>query len=50
LAAALELLADSRLDALVAPPVGFHELPLRLPDILARESGVLCQRVTYPAA
>jgi NADPH:quinone reductase-like Zn-dependent oxidoreductase len=50
LAAALELLADSRLDALVAPPVGFHELPLRLPDILARESGVLCQLVTYPAA
>jgi threonine dehydrogenase-like Zn-dependent dehydrogenase len=50
LAAALELLADSRLDALVAPPVGFHELPLRLPDILARESGVLCQLVAYPAA
>ena len=50
LAAALELLADSRLDALVAPPVGFHELPPRLPDILARESGVLCQLVAYPAA
>ena len=50
LAAALELLSDARLDALVAPPVEFHELPTRLPDILARESGVLCQLVAYPAA
>ena len=48
LAAALDLLADSRLDALVAPSVGFHELPHRLPDILAPESGVLCQLVSYP--
>ena len=50
LAAALELLADPRLDALIAPAVGFRELPIRLPDILARESGVLCQLVAYPAA
>ena len=49
LAAALELLADPRLDALIAPAIGFHELPTRLPDILARESGVLCQLVAYPA-
>jgi hypothetical protein len=48
LAAALDLLADSRLDALLAPAVGFHDLPMRLPAILAPESGVLCQLVTYP--
>ena len=50
LAAALDLLADPRLDALIAPPVRFHELPSRLPDILAPGSGVLCQLVVYPAA
>ena len=50
MAAALELLADSRLDALIAPAIGFHQLPTRLPDILARESGVLCQLVAYPEA
>ncbi|MGD0719696.1 MAG: zinc-binding alcohol dehydrogenase [Roseiarcus sp.] len=50
LAAALDLLADSRLDGLLAPAVGFHDLPLRLPDILAPQSGVLCQLVTYPGA
>jgi threonine dehydrogenase-like Zn-dependent dehydrogenase len=50
LAAALDLLVDSPLDALIAPAVGFHELPKRLPDILAPESGALCQLVTYPAA
>jgi NADPH:quinone reductase-like Zn-dependent oxidoreductase len=49
LAAALDLLEDSRLDALIAPAVGLHELPMRLPDIFAPESGVLCQPVTYPA-
>jgi hypothetical protein len=50
LAAALDLLADSRLDALIAPAVGFHELPIRLPDILVPESGALCQLVKYPEA
>jgi threonine dehydrogenase-like Zn-dependent dehydrogenase len=50
LAAALDLLADSRLDALIAPGIAFHELPARLPDILAPESGPLCQLVIYPAA
>jgi threonine dehydrogenase-like Zn-dependent dehydrogenase len=47
LAAALELLADGRLDALLAPPVRFADLPARLPDILAPGSGVLCQRIDY---
>jgi NADPH:quinone reductase-like Zn-dependent oxidoreductase len=50
LAAALDLLADARLDALLAPPVRFSALPDRLPDILARESGALCPIVVYPAA
>lgn len=50
LAAALDLLADSRLDALIAPPVAFHELPARLADILAPESGILCPAIDYPTA
>jgi NADPH:quinone reductase-like Zn-dependent oxidoreductase len=50
LAAALDLLVDPRLDALIAPAVKFYDLPARLPDILAPESGILCQLVTYPAA
>ena len=50
LAAALDLLADKRLDALLAPAIDFHELPARLPDILAPRGGVLCQLVSYPAA
>ena len=49
LAAALDLLADARLDALLAPAIEFHDLPARLPDILSAQSGVLCQVVTYPA-
>ena len=50
LAAALDLLADKRLDALLAPAIKFHELPAQLPDILAPRGGVLCQLVAYPAA
>jgi NADPH:quinone reductase-like Zn-dependent oxidoreductase len=50
LAAALDLLAEPALDALIAPAVTFDELPARLPDILAPESGMLCQLVEYPAA
>jgi hypothetical protein len=48
LEAALVLTADERLDALVTPAVTFHELPLRLPDILKPHSGVLCQLISYP--
>jgi hypothetical protein len=48
LAAAIELLADDRLDALIAPPVRFDDLPAQLPNILAPGSGVLCQRIDYP--
>jgi NADPH:quinone reductase-like Zn-dependent oxidoreductase len=48
--AALALLADPALDALIAPAVEFHDLPAALPKILAGSSGVLCQLVRYPAA
>jgi NADPH:quinone reductase-like Zn-dependent oxidoreductase len=47
LAAALGLLADGRLDALLAPAVAFGDLPRRLPDILDAGSGILCQLITY---
>jgi NADPH:quinone reductase-like Zn-dependent oxidoreductase len=47
LAAAVRLLADPRLDALLAPEVGFCDLPRRLPDILDARSGVVCQLISY---
>jgi threonine dehydrogenase-like Zn-dependent dehydrogenase len=47
LAAALTLLADTRLDSLLAPGIAFAELPRRLPDILSTDSGVLCQPINY---
>ena len=50
MAAALGLLRDARLDALIAPPIRFADLPAELPRILAPSSGVLCQRIDYPAA
>lgn len=49
LAAALGLLADDRLDALLAPPIAFTDLPAQLPRILKPGSGVLCQLIDYPA-
>ena len=48
LAAALDLLGDRRLDALLGASVDFHALPQHLSDILAPESGSLCPLVTYP--
>jgi threonine dehydrogenase-like Zn-dependent dehydrogenase len=48
LAAALDLLREDALDALIAPAVDFHDLPARLPAILSPQSGVLCQLVRYP--
>jgi len=48
LAAALALLDDGRLDALLAPAVAFRDLPRRLPDILDARNGVLCQPIAYP--
>jgi len=48
LAAALALLADPRLDALLAPAVAFQDLARRLPDILDAGNGILCQPISYP--
>jgi NADPH:quinone reductase-like Zn-dependent oxidoreductase len=48
LAAALALLADARLDALLAPAVAFHDLARLLPDILDARNGALCQLISYP--
>jgi len=48
IAAALDLLADPRLDALLAPAVPFAELAMRVPDILAPASPILCQLIDYP--
>jgi len=50
LAAAIDLLADPALDSLLAPPVAFHDLPARLPDILEPSGGTLSQVIRYPAA
>jgi threonine dehydrogenase-like Zn-dependent dehydrogenase len=47
LAAAVSLLADERLDALLTPALPFEDLPRRLPDILGPGSGVLCQVIAY---
>jgi threonine dehydrogenase-like Zn-dependent dehydrogenase len=47
LAAALNLLADPTLDALLAPAVGFNELPEKLASLLGPESGALCQVIDY---
>jgi threonine dehydrogenase-like Zn-dependent dehydrogenase len=47
LAAALALLADPALDALIAPAVDFHDLPAELPRILTGADGVLCQLIRY---
>jgi NADPH:quinone reductase-like Zn-dependent oxidoreductase len=47
LADALALLDDARLDALLAEPVAFRDLPARLPDILDAKSGILCQLIAY---
>jgi threonine dehydrogenase-like Zn-dependent dehydrogenase len=47
LAAAIALLRDPRLDALLTPAVAFGELPQRLPGILDPGSGILCQPIIY---
>jgi len=47
LTAAVALLADARLDALLAPAVKFPDLPRHLPKILGAGSGTLCQLIAY---
>jgi NADPH:quinone reductase-like Zn-dependent oxidoreductase len=48
LAAALALLDDPVLDALIAPAVAFEELPAKLPALLGERSDVICQLIRYP--
>jgi NADPH:quinone reductase-like Zn-dependent oxidoreductase len=48
LAAAIRLLRDPRLDALLSPAIDFNALPARLPDILGQPGGTLCQLIAYP--
>jgi NADPH:quinone reductase-like Zn-dependent oxidoreductase len=47
LGAALNLLADERLDALIAPAVRFGDLPSRLPDLLEPDGGTIAQLISY---
>ena len=47
LTAALDLLKDPALDALIAPAISFKDLPAKLPGILTPTSGVLCQLIRY---
>ena len=50
LAAALDLLADPVLDALLAPAVPFEDLPERLAAILGSQTDARCPLIRYPAA
>ena len=47
LAAALKLLLDDRLDALLSPAISFRELPTRLPAVLDAKNSILCQVINY---
>ena len=47
LAAALALLADTRLDALLAPAVPFRDLPKRLPGLFQPSNGAIAQLISY---
>jgi threonine dehydrogenase-like Zn-dependent dehydrogenase len=50
LSAALALLKDPVLDALLAPAAAFEELPARLPSVFASDSTVICQPIRYSGA
>src|SRR6266700_1956312 len=50
LAAALALLNEPALDALLAPAVAFDELPAQLPAVFGSDSNVICPLIRYPAA
>ncbi len=47
LSAALALLSDVRLDALLTSEIDFHNLPERLPGIFDPNAGILCQVIDY---
>ena len=46
---ALSLLADPRLDVLLAPAIDFHDLPAQLSAILTASGGAPCPVIRYPA-
>lgn len=48
LQAALKMLTDKRLDALLETAVDFIDLPDRLPDLLGAQSDALCCLIRYP--
>lgn len=48
LQAALKLLTDTRLDALLETAVDFFDLPDRLADLLGARSDALCSLIQYP--
>jgi NADPH:quinone reductase-like Zn-dependent oxidoreductase len=48
LAAALALLDDAALDALLPPAVAFADLPARLPVIFGPDCDVVCPLISYP--
>jgi hypothetical protein len=50
LAAALTLLADPALDALLMPPIPFAELPAKLPGVFSPEAGAVFPLIRYPTA
>jgi threonine dehydrogenase-like Zn-dependent dehydrogenase len=50
LSAALALLKDPVLDALLAPAAAFEELPAKLPSVFAADSTVVCQPIRYSGA
>jgi 2-desacetyl-2-hydroxyethyl bacteriochlorophyllide A dehydrogenase len=47
LALALDLLAEPRFDALLAPAAPFSELPALMAELAARPSRIMCQLVSY---
>jgi threonine dehydrogenase-like Zn-dependent dehydrogenase len=49
LAAAIGLLDDPALDALLSPAYRFEELPKSLPSILSAQSDVICPVIAYPS-
>jgi hypothetical protein len=50
LAGALALLCDPVLDALIAAPISFEELPARLDNVFAGEGDCVCPLIRYRAA
>ena len=50
LAAALALLADPALDAVIGHPCSFERLPDKLPSIFSAQCAAVCPLIEYPSA